>query len=137
MAFTTAIITSASDNLDFAYTYSNQISASAKLSINETIPTGTINNFVNFSFNTGSGVFLAMASNINNYDLVIKTNNTSTPTNTFNVSSTGNLIYYKFLTDKDSFGAPIQNITGIFVNNTGALEASLRIDSLFDSTPGI
>ncbi len=137
MAFTTSIVTSASNNLDYSYTYTNSISASAKLSVNESIPSGTINNFSNFTFNTGSGVFLAIGSDVIGYDLNIKTNSSGTPVNYFNISNTGDLIYFNLVGAKDSSGIAIQNISGIYISNTGTSTASLRIDSLFDTTPSI
>lgn len=137
MAFTTTVTTLASTNLDYTYSSSISISASAKLSINESIPSGTTNNYVNFSFNTGSGVFLGMASDLTNYNLRIKTNNSGSPVNNFYVSNTGNLLFFNFIKDRDSNGSIIQNITGLYIDNTGTSTASLRIDSLFDSTPGI
>ena len=72
--FTTTVSTTVSTNLDFAYSTTESISASAKLAINETIPTGSVDTPVNFSFSTGSGVFLAMATNIELYPLLVKTN---------------------------------------------------------------
>ncbi len=135
--FTTSINTTVSTNLDFAYTSLESISASAKLSINETVPTGTSDVFVNFTFSTGSGVFLGMATDVALYPLVIKTNNPVTPTNVFSILSTNDLIKRNFSVEKDSLGNPITNITSLYVSNTGQLEASLRVDSLFDITPSI
>jgi len=137
MPFTTTVTTTASNNLDYTYSYSNSISASAKLSVNESIPSGTTNNFSNFTFNTGSGVFLAMASDVSTYNLKIKTNSSTTPINYFNISSTGNLVYFNLGSATDSSGVLIKNISGIYIDNTGTSVASLRIDSLFDTTPSI
>jgi hypothetical protein len=135
--FTTTVTTSVSQNLDFLYETSDVYSASAKLSINETIPSGSTNVPVNFSFSTGSGIFLALASNIELYPLIVKTNDSVAPTNTFNLTANGQKIYTNFLTQNDSLGSSIQNINVLYVSNTGTLPASLRIDSLFDGTPNI
>jgi hypothetical protein len=135
--FTTTVTTSVTQNLDFAYETTDTYSASAKLSINETIPTGTVDTPINFSFSTGSGVLLALASNIELYPLVIKTNSTGSPANTFNITALTQKIYTDFETQKDSLGSNIQNINTIYVSNTGELSAILRIDSLFDGTPNI
>ena len=135
--FTTTVTTSALENLDFSYETTQSYSASAKLSINETIPSGTINTPINFSFSTGSGVFLALATNIELYPLVIKTNSTGSPTNVFNLTALGQKIYTDFVAQKDSLNNNIQNINTIYVSNTGELVATLRIDSLFDGTPNI
>jgi hypothetical protein len=135
--FTTVISTEATQNLDFNYSKSTSLSASAKLSVNETIPSGTSENFVNFNFNTGSGVLLAIATDNLLYPLTIKTNNTANPSNIFNVSNTSQVISYNFLQDVDSSGNSIRNITGLFVTNTGTSEINLRIDALFDITPNL
>lgn len=142
MAFDTTVTTLASTNLDFTYSASIPLSSSAKFSINESIPSGTTNNYVNFSFNTGSGRFLAMASDLTDYNLRIKSNTSgaSATQNTFLTSTTGNLLFYTFGAggQKDSTGAAILNITGgLYVDNTGTSLASFRLDSLFDVTPGI
>lgn len=135
--FTTTVTTTALQNLDFAYETAQTYSASAKLSINETIPSGTIDTPINFSFSTGSGVLLALATNIELYPLVIKTNSTSSPANVFNLTTLGQKIYTDFVAQKDSLNNNLQNINTLYVSNTGTLAATLRIDSLFDGTPSI
>ena len=55
MAFDTTVTTLASTNLDFTYSASIPLSASAKFSINESIPSGTTNNYVNST--TGNLLF--------------------------------------------------------------------------------
>jgi len=135
--FTTTVTTSALESLDFSYETAQTYSASAKLSINETIPSGTIDTPINFSFSTGSGVFLALATNIELYPLVIKTNSTGSPANVFNLTALGQKIYTDFVTQKDSLNNNLQNINTLYVSNTGELVATLRIDSLFDGTPSI
>lgn len=135
--FTTVIDTNATQNLDFNYSRSQSLSASAKLSVNETIPSGTTENFINFNFNTGSGVLLAMATDNLLYPLIVKTNNTGSPINIFNVSNSNQVINYNFNTDKDASGNGIRNITGLFVSNTGTSDINLRIDALFDITPNL
>jgi hypothetical protein len=135
--FTTSVTTSAFQSLDFSYESTQTFTASAKLSINETIPTGTVDTPINFTFSTGSGVFLAMATNIELYPLIIKTNDANSPTNIFNLSALNQRIYTDFSTQKDFFGNLINNIDTLYVSNTGVLPATLRIDSLFDITPSI
>jgi hypothetical protein len=78
-----------------------------------------------------------MATDVALYPLVIKTNDPVTPTNVFSILSTNDLIKRNFSVEKDSLGNPITNITSLYVSNTGQLEASLRVDSLFDITPSI
>ena len=135
--YTTTITNTASQDLDFAYSSSKTLTASAKLSINEDIPTGVMDTPVNFSFSTGSGVFLAFSSNIALYPLQIKTNDATSPTNYFTVTTTTQKIFSEFGRDRDTNNNLVTNITQIFVSNTGTLPAELRIDSLFDGTPGI
>jgi hypothetical protein len=133
--YTTVINTTVSQDLDFAYATSKSINSSAKLSVNEDIPTGVNDVQFNFNFSTGSGVFLSFASNIALYPLIVKTNDSINPTNYFEVRATNQHIYYNFSTDKDSNGSPILDIQTLYISNTGELPASLRIDSLFDITP--
>jgi hypothetical protein len=139
--FTTTVSTSVTTNLDFNYVSNKTYEASAKLSINETIPTGTTNVPVNFSFSTGSGVLLALSTNIALYPLVIKTNSTVSPNNTFSLIANQSNIFVKndntFSLTADASGSPLKDINTLYVSNTGTLPASLRVDSLFDITPGI
>jgi hypothetical protein len=137
MAFSTTVTKTASTNLDFNYSTVSSIQSSAKLSVNETIPTGTTNAIINFTFNTGSGVFLAFATDLLLYPLIIKTNYTSGPTNTFNVTSANQFIFDALAVAYDSSGVLLKNISGLYVSNTGELAASFRADALFDITPGI
>jgi hypothetical protein len=135
--YTTTVTTTAIQDLDFAYSSSKTFSASAKLSINENIPTGVIDTPVNFNFSTGSGVLLAFSSNIALYPLQIKTNSAGSPTNYFEIRTTSQLIFSEFGRDRDFNNDLVTNITQLFVSNTGTLPATLRIDSLFDGTPNI
>jgi len=138
MAFSTTVTKTATTNLDFNYSSAISIQSSAKLSVNETIPTGTSNAVINFTFNTGSGVFLAMATDILAYPLIIKTNNTGAlATNTFNITNSSQYIFDTLAVAYDSSGVLLKNISGLYVSNTGELPASLRVDALFDISPGI
>jgi hypothetical protein len=137
MAFSTTVTKTASTNLDFNYSATTSMQSSAKLSVNETIPTGTTNAIINFTFNTGSGVFLAFATDILLYPLIVKTNYTGTPTNTFNVTSANQFIFDSMGVAYDSSGVLLKNISGLYVSNPGTLPASFRADALFDITPGI
>ena len=135
--YTTTITTTVSQDLDFAYSSSKTINASAKLSINEDIPTGVTNTPVNFSFATGSGVFLAFSSNIALYPLQIRTNSAASPTNYFEITTTSQRVFSEFGRDRDTNNNLVTNISQLFISNTGTLPATLRVDSLFDGTPGI
>jgi len=138
MPFNTNVTTIASTNLDYTYSSNISLSGSAKISINETIPTGSQNNFVNLNFSTGSGVFLGMASpDTVGYSLRVKTNNASTPVNTFFLSSTGTVLLFNFGKDLDSTGNIVRNISGLFIDNAGTSAATFRLDGLYDITPGI
>lgn len=137
MAFTTTVTKTAATNLDFSYSTTRSISSSAKFSIDETIPTGTSNNAVNFSFSTGSGVLLAMATDLLAYPLTVRTNSTSSPSNIFNITNSNQVIFDKLSMAFDSNGALLTNINQLFVSNTGNLAASFRVDALLDNTPGI
>jgi len=139
--FTTTVTKSVTTNLDFNYVSSETYEASAKLSINETIPSGSVDVPVNFSFSTGSGILLALSTNLALYPLVVKTNDPSSPTNTFSLEANQSNIATKqngsFNLSVDSLGVPINNIESFYVSNTGELAATLRVDSLFDITPSI
>lgn len=137
MAFTTTVTKTAATNLDFNYSNTRSISSSAKFSIDETIPTGTSNNVVNFSFSTGSGVLLAMATDLLLYPLIVRTNSTSSPDNIFNITNSDQVIFDNLAVAFDSSGTLLTNINQLFVSNTGNLPATLRVDALFDNTPGI
>lgn len=137
MPFNTTVTTIASTNLDYTYSSNISLSGSAKISINESIPTGSQNNFVNFNFSTGSGVFLGMASDVVGYSLRVKTNNSSTPINTFFISSTGTVLLFNFGKDLDSTGNLVRNFSGLFIDNAGTSVATFRLDGLYDITPGI
>jgi hypothetical protein len=137
MAFTTTVTKTAATNLDFNYSNTISISSSAKFSIDETIPTGTSNNVVNFSFSTGSGVLLAMATDLLAYPLIVRTNSTSSPSNIFNITNSNQVIFDSLSVAFDSSGTLLTNINQLFVSNTGNLPASFRVDALFDNTPGI
>jgi hypothetical protein len=137
MAFTTTVTKTAATNLDFNYSNTRSISSSAKFSIDETIPTGTSNNVVNFSFSTGSGVLLAMATDLLLYPLIVRTNSTSSPSNIFNITNSDQVIFDSLSVAFDSSGTLLTNINQLFVSNTGNLPASFRVDALFDNTPGI
>lgn len=137
MAFTTTVTKTAATNLDFNYSNTISISSSAKFSIDETIPTGTSNNVVNFSFSTGSGVLLAMATDLLAYPLIVRTNSASSPDNIFNITNSNQVIFDNLSVAFDSSGTLLTNINQLFVSNTGNLPASFRVDALFDNTPGI
>ncbi|MEY4342769.1 MAG: hypothetical protein RL736_565 [Pseudomonadota bacterium] len=137
MAYTTTISKTASTSLDFNYASTSTVTGSAKLSINETIPTGTTNVLVNFNFSVTSGVFLAMATDIVGYPLTIKTNSSSAPDNGFILTNANQVIFDDMGRALDSYADSLVDITALYVSNTGVLPASLRIDSLFDGTPGV
>jgi hypothetical protein len=137
MAFTTTVTKTAATNLDFNYSNTRSISSSAKFSIDETIPTGTSDNVVNFSFSTGSGVLLAMATDLLAYPLIVRTNSASSPDNIFNITNSNQVIFDNLSVAFDSSGTLLTNINQLFVSNTGNLPASFRVDALFDNTPGI
>lgn len=137
MAYTTTISKTASTSLDFNYASTSTVTGTAKLSINETIPTGTTDALVNFNFSVTSGVFLAMATDIVAYPLTIKTNSSSSPDNAFTLTNANQVIFDDMGRALDSYADSLVNITALYVSNTGVLPASLRIDSLFDGTPGV
>jgi hypothetical protein len=86
---------------------------------------------------TGSGVLLAMATNLLAYPLIVRTNSTSSPDNIFNITNSNQFIFDNLPLSFDSSGNLLTNINQLFVSNTGNLPASFRVDALFDNTPGI
>jgi hypothetical protein len=48
-----------------------------------------------------------------------------------------NYIFDNLTIAKDSLGANLTTFTTLYVYNSGAVPATLRIDSLLDPTPGI
>lgn len=121
--------------LDRTYSVSETFTAGGKIGINETIATGTTHQPVNFEFGTGSGILLAMYTNTL-YPITIKTNSTGSPTNTFTFSSSDTQIFTDITgQDVDSLNQPFQDISGLYVSNTGTTSLNLVINSLYDPTP--
>lgn len=135
--YTVNVTKSASSNLDFSYSSTRSVSGSAKLAIDELLPTGTSDIPVNFTFSTGSGVLLALATNLQAYPITVKTNNSSSAVNVFSITNSSQIIYDDIPRSIDSNGVALQDISRFYVSNTGALSATFRVDSIFDNTPSI
>ena len=133
--YTTTVNKTASTNLDFQYSSNVVISGAAKYSINQIIPTGTTGAQVNFGFSMTSGTFLAIASVVGALEL--RAQSPTSPTNTFLLGAGENYIFDNLAIAKDSLGANLTTFTTLYVYNSGAVPATLRIDSLLDPTPGI
>ena len=135
--YTTTVNKSVSTNLDFSHNSVNIVSGAAKLSINQVIPTGTNGASVNYNFSIVTGRLLAISAV--NAPLELRSNSTTSPTNTFLVNAGESYIFDNLTVGqaKDSLGNNLANITGLFVYNSGSLASTLRIDSLFDPTPTI
>jgi len=133
--YTTTVTKTVSTNLDFQYSSDIVISGAAKYSINQVVPSGTTGAQVNFGFSVTSGTFLAIAALQGNLEL--RTNSTSSPTNTFTLSAGENYIYDDLSIAKDTLGVNLDTFDVLYAYNTGEVPATLRIDSLLDPTPGI
>jgi hypothetical protein len=105
------------------------VSGEQRNSLSVSIPTGTTNFLVKYAYNTGSGVFLALSSNLDTYPLTVKTNNQNSPTNTIIVKSNDQKFFYQG-NNLDSNNATLQNITQLFVDNTGNRSITLNADGI-------
>jgi hypothetical protein len=105
------------------------VSGEQRNSLSVNIPTGTTNFLVKYTYNINSGVFLALSSNFDGYPLTVKTNNQNSPTNTIIVKSNDQKFFYQG-NNLDSNNAALQNITQLFVNNTGNRSITLNADGI-------
>lgn len=121
-------IVSSPSNLPYQQTLLT-VSGEQRNSLSVNIPTGTTNFLVKYAYDTGSGVFLAFSSNLNIYPLTIKTNNQNSPTNTIIVRSNDQKFFYQG-NNLDSNNAALQNITQLFVDNTGNRLITLNADGI-------
>jgi hypothetical protein len=108
------------------------VSGEQRNSLSVNIPTGTTNFLVKYTYNINSGVFLAISSDSNLYPLTVKTNNSTSPTNTITVRNNDQKLFYQG-NNLDSNNAALQNITQLFVNNTGNRLITLNADAIIKS----
>jgi hypothetical protein len=133
--YTTTVNKSVATNLDFNYTSSSILSGAAKYSINQVIPTGTNGALVNFGFSTVTGQFLGLASVGGSLEL--RMSSATVPTNVFKLLAGQSIIVDNIANAVDSLGGNLQSFNELYVYNSGAAAATLRIDSLLDPTPDI
>ena len=135
MAFS-ATHTESLNGLDVAFNRSESFSAGAKLSVSESILSGVTNQLINFQFSTGSGVLLGLQTNAP-YNITLKADSTTTPTNTFIFNSSSTLIFTDITgTNRDSLNSGLKNITtGLYLTNSGTSTVSIDINYLYDPTP--
>jgi hypothetical protein len=99
--------------------------------VNVTIPSGTTNYLLNFSYNTGSGVYLGMTTNTTSYPLTLKTNSPSAPVNTIIVSRDNQQIFFNAINENLDFNnSTLKNINNLFITNTGTRAITLEIEAL-------
>ena len=142
MAFTVTISKS-TVGLESIYSQSNTYIAGAKHAISEVVPSGTTNQLVTFNFNVSSGKVLAMAVDTD-YDITLKTNNSTTPINVFKLNTNNPMIFEGITgsnglvgswSNVDSNGGTLETISSLYISNTGTSPCTLLVDSLFDPTP--
>ena len=135
MAFS-ATYTESLNGLDVGFNRSESFSAGAKLSVSESILSGVTNQLINFQFSTGSGVLLGLQTNAP-YNITLKADSTTTPTNTFIFNSSSTLIFTDITgTNRDSLNSGLKNIvTGLYLTNSGTSTISIDINYLYDPTP--
>jgi len=135
MAFS-ATYTESLNGLDVGFNRSESFSAGAKLSVSESILSGVTNQLINFEFSTGSGILLGLQTNAP-YDITLKADSTTTPTNTFIFNSSSTLIFTDITgTNRDSLNSGLKNIvTGLYLTNSGTSTISIDINYLYDPTP--
>ena len=135
MAFS-ATHTESLNGLDVSFNKSESFSAGAKLSVSESILSGVTNQLINFQFSTGSGVLLGLQTNAP-YNITLKADSTTTPTNTFIFNSSSTLIFTDITgTNRDSLNSGLKNIvTGLYLTNSGTSTVSIDINYLYDPTP--
>jgi len=135
MAFS-ATYTESLNGLDVSFNKSKSFSAGAKLSVSESILSGVTNQLINFEFSTGSGILLGLQTNAP-YDIALKADSTTTPTNTFIFNNLNTLIFTNITgTDRDSLNSGLKNIvTGLYLTNSGTSTVSIDINYLYDPTP--
>lgn len=119
------------------YSSSEDVQAGALSRVEEIIPAGATDLQVAFVADVSQiAAFLARAAVGN---LTVKTNDASSPANTFElgVAAPGNILYPGYAGDQlvDSGGSPITtDITSLFVTNAGEADAVLHVDMIFDPT---
>ena len=135
MAFS-ATYTESLNGLDVSFNKSKSFSAGAKLSVSESILSGVTNQLINFEFSTGSGILLGLQTNAP-YDITLKADSTTTPTNTFIFNNLSTLIFTDITgTNRDSLNSGLKNIvTGLYLTNSGTSTVSIDINYLYDPTP--
>ena len=135
MAFS-ATYTESLNGLDVSFNKSKNFSAGAKLSVSESILSGVTNQLINFEFSTGSGILLGLQTNAP-YDITLKADSTTTPTNTFIFNNLSTLIFTDITgTNRDSLNSGLKNIvTGLYLTNSGTSTVSIDINYLYDPTP--
>lgn len=135
MAFS-ATYTESLNGLDVSFNKSKSFSAGAKLSVSESVLSGVTNQFINFQFSTGSGVLLGLQTN-SPYNITLKADSTSVPTNTFIFNSSSTLIFADITgVNRDSLNSGLKNITtGLYLTNSGTSTVSIDINYLYDPTP--
>ena len=135
MAFS-ATYTESLNGLDVSFSKSRSFSAGAKLSVSESILSGVTNQLINFEFSTGSGILLGLQTNAP-YNISLKADSTTTPTNTFIFNNLSTLIFTDITgTNRDSLNSVLKNIaTGLYLTNSGTSTVSIDINYLYDPTP--
>jgi hypothetical protein len=108
------------------------VSGEQRNSLSVSIPTGTTGFLVKYSYNINSGVLLAISSDNSFYPLTVNTNNSNSPTNTITVRSNDQKLFFSG-NNLDSNNAALQNITQLFVNNTGTRLTTLNADAIIKS----
>lgn len=115
------------------YSKANTVSGGKRIVVDEVIPSGSTDLPVAFALAAAKAKCLAISSN---KDIVIETNSAGSPANTFTIAAGTPFIWPINPTDafKDTAGAAVVNITGLYVTNAGAADARLQIDALVDPT---
>jgi len=140
----TVTITKTTAGLENSYTVPENYIAGAKQAISETISGSTTNQLVNFDFVPASGKVLAFSTDAD-YNVTVKANSTSSPINTFIITSTTPMLFNAITGSNgsiaswgeyDSNGADLSaTITSLYVTNTGTTDVTFNVDSLYDPTP--
>lgn len=132
--FTATINVNVSGQIGGSYSSQSSISAGLRKSIFEAIPVGTTE--LVFDLDVSEVKMLALRSDV---AVVVKTNNASSPVNTFSLAANESFLWP--MGDgafKDSMGATIStDIAKLYVVNSGAVGGTLRLDAFVDPTPAI
>jgi len=127
----------------FSVPTSYNLSGNGRVQINESVPSGTTNSGVNFTFTVVSGAYLGLTSN---GVCTVSTNSTGSPANRFILSGNNNysMVFARtggtagaaVFAGTDSTGSALANVTALYVtNNDGGSNNTLTVETLYDASP--